>query len=920
MTTNVIPLNGCASTPLLAYLKALGVFRLIASPLNHARETAADPEVRGWWTNGRFHLRSKLNYKTILQFFLEDYAPSAIIAPWNSNSGFYPDDNKIGFDPLTQTNIAKRFLPIHEAIQIAIEEIDKQKFFPQLNLIIGKKAKTARYKGIKDKSDHKTLLFTYQVTEDDFDMREISIDVDALKSNNSTIIAKRRTNQLANLSLGVHSVTISTHNKTHVYVSDIKSVDNSPVVTDLLISSSPANGDAYTVGEEIHIEISFSESIKVTCRPVDKDKTKFISALRSLYSAPALNWLDTVATFSGDRLDFPPLLGTGGNDGRLDFTNNFMQHLVRLFDITTGKPLHNALTPLKTSLFGNTSPSMRRGSSAGQFYPISAKAPNGTSMDYESDRHVNPWDFIFMLEGTIMFAGAATRRHQGSHRSSASFPFMVRTVVGAGYKGASDTDEKKGRAEFWAPVWNQSASYEELAALLKEGRAVLNGKTVNDGLGFARAVASLGISRGVEHFERYGFVMRSGKAYLAVPLGTQQVSQKITDGAKLINDLDAGGWLEGIRQFGRKKENSSSHGRELLKRFEDALFEMTQADASPPSVQRTLIALGDFVSWLAKNGTAFDEKPSPPPLLSSDWIRKANDGSFEFRIASALASLGWQSSQKPGKKPYIEETSLVPDEENGHDSRSPDQTATENGTKSRSTGEFDIEIAMAAHFAPVNPGSIRKKRRRWDQEQIYKALTVWGGGNLTSNLIAVLERRLIEQSSRGLKDKPLSAATHVRLADISAFLEPGFDHLRCTKLLSGLIWARPAGYLEYDEQSADRLAPPFPYAALKPIFTANETLKKLKLLSPDPNSRIPIPPGLVAQLRNGKVDGALRTAIGRMRASKIDSPFDLGQISRGAGRFGFSVDGKLLAASLLIPLYERDLEHVMKQAYNIDEQ
>lgn len=788
MTTNAVSLNGCASTPLLAYLKALGIFRLVASPANNVNKTAADPDVRGCWTNGHFHLHCKLNGKMLLKFFLDDYVPSPIIAPWNGGSGFYPGLKKNGIEPLMRHDVNKRFLPLQEAIKIAKEEI-----------------------------------------------------------NNRNLIS----------------------------------------------------------------------------RPEDTaDKANLINALRSRYPASALRWLDAVVSLSKDSLSFPPLLGTGGNDGRLDFTNNFMQRLVLektgLFDVVTGKASSDSAKLLGTSLFGDASNDMHD-APGGQFFPEGIGGPNSTSAGYEGKWSLNPWDFVFTLEGSIMFAGAATRRHQSTRRSSASFPFMVQTV-GAGYQGASDADERNSRKEFWAPVWNQPASYKELASLLKEGRAVLNGRTANDGLDFARAVAGLGVSRGVERFERYGFVMRSGKAYLAVPLGTQRVSQKITDGTRLINDLDAGGWLGRIRRFGRK-EDSSSHGREILMRFEDELFEMTQADASTRSVQRALIALGALVSWLAKNGTAFNEKPPPPPLLSSDWIRKANDGSFEFRVASALASLGWQSGQSPERDPIIGETSPLPSEKDGHDPENPDQTATENGTNSEPTsGEFDMQIAMAAHLVPVHPGSIRRRIRRWDEDQVHKALTVWGGGDLMSNLIAVLERRLIEQSSRGLKDKPLGATTHVRLADISAFLDPGFDHARCGQLLCGLVWAQPLRYMESRESNADWATPPFPYATLKPIFTTNETLKRLRLIPLDPNSHIPTPPGLVTQLRSGKVGDAVRTALDRMRASRIDSPFDSRQVSRGSNQFGFGVDGKLLAASLLIPLYEGDLEDVMKRAYNIDEQ
>ena len=65
-------------------------------------------------------------------------------------------------------------------------------------------------------------------------------------------------------------------------------------------------------------------------------------------------------------------------------------------------------------------------------------------------------------------------------------------------------------AEFWAPLWQRPARFREIDALLVEGRAVLNGRTARNGLDFARAVSSLGVSRGFSEFERYGFLMRAG--------------------------------------------------------------------------------------------------------------------------------------------------------------------------------------------------------------------------------------------------------------------------------------------------------------------------------------------------------------------------------------------------------------------------
>ena len=92
MVGEPLPLNGCTPTPLASYLKALGVLRLISSPANHVSGEAADPHARGWWQNECFHLRTTLNRDALLRFFLHDYAPSPIIAPWNGRAGFLEGD------------------------------------------------------------------------------------------------------------------------------------------------------------------------------------------------------------------------------------------------------------------------------------------------------------------------------------------------------------------------------------------------------------------------------------------------------------------------------------------------------------------------------------------------------------------------------------------------------------------------------------------------------------------------------------------------------------------------------------------------------------------------------------------------------------------------------------------------------------
>ena len=74
--SHVLELRGCAPEPLMAYLKALGIFRLVTKQ--------QDEDARAWWQNDTFTLKSTLNRDALVEFFLEEYKPTPIVSPWNN--------------------------------------------------------------------------------------------------------------------------------------------------------------------------------------------------------------------------------------------------------------------------------------------------------------------------------------------------------------------------------------------------------------------------------------------------------------------------------------------------------------------------------------------------------------------------------------------------------------------------------------------------------------------------------------------------------------------------------------------------------------------------------------------------------------------------------------------------------------------
>ena len=396
--------------------------------------------------------------------------------------------------------------------------------------------------------------------------------------------------------------------------------------------------------------------------------------------------------------------------------------------------------------------------------------------------------------------------------------------------------------------------------------------------------------------------------YQATPLGRFNVSDRPRP--DLIGDLEAGDWLERVRRLVGNRKMAPARARQAMRRLEDALFQMTSANRAPEGARNALMALGSLVGWLATNANA-RKACKPPPVISSGWIRDADDGSAEFRIAAALAGLGLPAPEHPGRPAPALET----DDRVNKSATASAPRASEMQAADVARTQSNVAPPMAAHLAPLNEQSffyrgLLSTRRAWSDGNTPPTV-VWGAGGLVSNMVAVMERRLLEAAIRGLEDKPLAGAAVARLADVAAFLFGDFDDARCAALLAGLVWARPAR-LPSTRLHTDAPAVPFAYAALKPVFTPDTALRGVGALTG--TTRMPIPSGLVSRLRTGgdsrngrATDAAVRIALARARASGLPSPFDPAGVgarsSRSAGgRIGAGIPADRLAAALLIPV------------------
>jgi CRISPR-associated protein Csx17 len=773
---NRITLMGCAPDILIHYLKALGILRLVGEQL--------DERVRGAWHGSAFVIETERTKDELVDFFLNNYRPTPIVAPWNGGSSFYP----------------------------------------------------------KDRSQRETA--------------------DAL--------------------CAIETKRLDDYRETIWRARDI-------------------------VG-------ALPES------PKDKDeKAALLRACRRELPDAALEWLDAAFVLSGERTSYPPLLGTGGNDGRLEFTINFMARLLLVLpeaakERDRDKRRAQSERNLRFALFAEGAPVLES-AAVGQFHPGGAGGVNLTQ-GVTGGALVNAWDFVLAIEGALLLASATTRQLAAGARVGASFPFTTQSST-VGYGTA--TLGESVRAEMWLPIWSRMSSVKEIAHIFGEGRARFGGQArggkeksqtedepggssaveprrdARSGFDFVRAVAELGVDRGIDAFARYGFIERNGLAYLATPLGRFEVpSDKETNTyAALIAEID--GWLERLRRATRSTDKTPQRFIRARLAIEEAIFNLC---ASKDDRQRkehlraVLIALGAAETELARSPKFRDEHDIPPlASLTVAWADECDDGSTEYRIACALASI-------------VDRDGLAP---------------------------------LRVNLEPVE-FSPKERKFQWGASDVRVA---WGASALAQNLALVLRRRWVDarredlwgEAQRGATtnidgenislvlhaERAMRARRYARLADISNFINGEVDENRIESFLRALMlvnWRsgktgagrapstdtqQSAARAANDDYLYARLQPA--YSLLKLLFLPSGTLKRFRhqrggVRQMDIEYPIRHEPSIVPLLSSGnpdQVQTAFKFAEQRLKSSGLmpfTSDFHLS---------GTQI-GPRLAAALLIPI------------------
>jgi CRISPR-associated protein Csx17 len=149
------------------------------------------------------------------------------------------------------------------------------------------------------------------------------------------------------------------------------------------------------------------------------------------------------------------------------------------------------------------------------------------------------------MEGALLVCGASSRRPGHRTRPYAVFPFISQSLQ----PETENEIGQKAAGEFWAPLWDNPATFSEVRALFQRGLARLGGRAAIAPHEFAVAALARGTDAGISKFVRYELRQTtSSQVYEAIPRNTFSVArgnetQQIHP-SHLLLQITGPGWLD----------------------------------------------------------------------------------------------------------------------------------------------------------------------------------------------------------------------------------------------------------------------------------------------------------------------------------------------------------------------------------------
>lgn len=616
-----------------------------------------------------------------------------------------------------------------------------------------------------------------------------------------------------------------------------KSFDKTPTsarVIESILSTDSARFEVYRAALRAAFSTMDEAGVKVkkdiegSGGPQRRLKAEMLKSLRSSLPDGALAWMDAASIIEPDAVAFNTMLGGGGgSDGNSHFSDNFMQCLwmaLADFDAQREKPVKaigdkatfDSLAALHESLFGEQG----TGTKIPELSPVlfdstRVGGPNQTT-GFEARAGSNPWDFILMLEGSVLFAGAIGRKLDDHREPSARFPFLFQaSPVGL---GSSYLGESSGR-ELWLPLWSKPASLSEIRALLAEGRVEKHGRMAKRGTDAFVAAAQLGFDRGITSFQRVGFFKgRIGGDNYFTAIDQGRITPRRNPSVDLLRDVDD--WLTKLSNTALSDRCPASvASRVVTLERQIAELAIEQQQETPARLIAVLAALGATERALARS-FKWTKEAYLRPLhgLRSEWLVKADDGSVEFRLAQSVASMrAWYDPPR----------------------------------------WFDDWFRE--HLEPLDMGSTKERSWvNWAEQPTNDV--AWHDGELTGALNAILARRLVRVEKSGSRGWPDWSPRPSSLDDITAFIERRINDALLADLIWGLSlvdWMRVPEV--HGHQTTGEAIPSSFYALLRLCFRrANKG---------EEQEAIPLVPTILNRAIAGDGTAASELAARRLRAS-----------------------------------------------------
>lgn len=868
-------LTGLRPDALATYLAGLGVFRLLAEQ--------RDPEVRALWRDEHFVLVTTLGWEEIENFFVSDYAPTPILAPWNMEGGFFSlkpggeasdaasdsgdvgdgqeepagesdegadddePDEAVG-DPLLEsfeTTTASRFSKIREAIKVAWEAIPAE-------LRRAEKDVRCAHEEMRARSGEERAAFEKA-------RRALDEAAKAVEEAKATVEGKRAARD-APRGAPVRGEAQEAQQRLKAAQERKKAAQEEKRRLEKALKEAErrATRDAGLKAKIAEAKRRFKDIQSAT-------KERLIADLRACWGPEGQQWADAAVALDEQNkkgFEFTSLFGSGGNDGRMEFTKNFRQHLDLLFDLASGAPRDDAAAQLRAALFGGPNNRLTR-RAVGQFFPGRA---GGTNMGagFFGGAAVNSWEFVLMLEGAVALVAGMSRRGEVG-RARVSSPFWVEAAA-AGFGSASER-EGSPRGEQWLPLWSQPVRYSEMVELIREGRAQVGRQQTTRAADLVRATARLGLARGIDSLQRFAYLQRNGQSNLAVFTGRFHVRSRSHQ--ELLDDVAS--WIDRLVSHARETNVPASLGV-VARRTQEALFSVCRREATPRDWRDLLIAVGEAELVLLRSGKSPARRALP--LLNPGWIAAVDDSTPEGRCTLRLA-LAFASQHQP-----VEGES----------------------------GAVSFRESIRRHFMPVDDQGRfeldERGRAKFCPEQVCV------GRDLVADAIALVERRSVwARSSKKERERaprlPLQAipGCEASLEEVAAWIRGEVSDREVLDLVRPLLaldWSRVR-----DQPLNRPLVEPLLDGTPEPLhllFRLAHLPFDVPVADADGGNEVAVgvrlDPEPLRRLAAGDIDGALRVAIRRLEASGLRTVFQRAVATASLGR--------RLAASLAFPISQRE--------------